>query len=227
MSDSAGHERFGDDVAAYLLGAHDPQERAEFERHLASCHICQDELERLGVAAEALPRSVQQFDPPPSLKRSIMREISADAPQSARPARSMWWRRPGRIAIALACVIAAVVVGEAIHGSPSPAPSARTVTATVDHSRVGTAHATVVVSGSGGQVHVSSMPQPARGRIYQIWVKRGSAVQPAALFGVDQNGNGSGALPQNLRGVTQIFVTRERRGGAHQPTEAPVISASI
>ena len=53
------HERHRDDVAAYLLGALNEDERGAFERHLRECDECQDEFDRLQPAAEALPASVQ------------------------------------------------------------------------------------------------------------------------------------------------------------------------
>ena len=69
---AADHSRFQDDVGAYLLGALDDDERARFEAHAAVCHVCQDEIDRLRVAADALPRSVAQHDPSPALKQRLM-----------------------------------------------------------------------------------------------------------------------------------------------------------
>jgi len=58
------HERHRDDVADYLLGALNEDERGAFERHLRECDECQDEFDRLQPAAEALPASVQRtIDP--------------------------------------------------------------------------------------------------------------------------------------------------------------------
>ena len=36
-----------EDVGAYLLGALEPAEQAAFEGHMASCHECRAEVERL------------------------------------------------------------------------------------------------------------------------------------------------------------------------------------
>ena len=57
-----------EDMGAYLLGALDERERREFERHLSACAECREEVERLRPAAEALPSSVEQLEPPPGLK---------------------------------------------------------------------------------------------------------------------------------------------------------------
>jgi len=50
---------------------------------------------------------------------------------------------------------------------------------------------------------------------------------PGPLFTVDRNGNGVGAVPGDLRGVSQVMVTRELSKGARQPTEAPVLTAKV
>ncbi|HEX8053112.1 MAG TPA: zf-HC2 domain-containing protein, partial [Thermoleophilaceae bacterium] len=88
------HERFEQDGAAYLLGALPPLEAEVFERHLMACATCQRELERLRPAAQALPRAVEAFEPPPSLKRSLMDVVEAEAAAAgtgaplAEPART-------------------------------------------------------------------------------------------------------------------------------------------
>ncbi|MEA2470333.1 MAG: hypothetical protein QOE38_1332, partial [Thermoleophilaceae bacterium] len=41
------------------------------------------------------------------------------------------------------------------------------------------------------------------------------------------SGNGAGAIPDDLAGVSAVLVTRERTGGAKVPSEAPIISARI
>ena len=51
---AAEHDRYEDDVGAFLLGALPTGEHEAFERHLAGCHVCQDELDRLR-AADAEP----------------------------------------------------------------------------------------------------------------------------------------------------------------------------
>jgi anti-sigma factor RsiW len=54
------HDRRRDDVAAYLLGALEPGEAAELERHIAGCAECEEELQRLRPAVRVLPETVEQ-----------------------------------------------------------------------------------------------------------------------------------------------------------------------
>ena len=71
------------------------------------------------------------------------------------------------------------------------------------------------------------MPAPKPGQVYEIWLKRGDQLQPGPLFSVDSSGNGAGAIPDDLEGVSTVLVTREATGGAKTPSEVPIISARI
>jgi hypothetical protein len=104
------------------------------------------------------------------------------------------------------------------------------VSAAVDRTRVSEASATVTIPKSGGgpsQLRVTGLPKPKPGQVYEIWLKRGDQAQPGPLFNVDAQGNGVGAIPDDLEGVSAILVTRERTGGAQKPSEAPIISARV
>jgi anti-sigma-K factor RskA len=218
------HDRFQDDVGAYLLGALDDHEHADFERHAAECHVCQDELDRLRTAAEALPRSVEQHEPPASLKRALMEQVHAETPAEARRSRWSFRLTLPRVAVAAcAALLIGLAVGYALNAGGDE--GSRTISASVDRTRVGDARAQLVLNDGASQLRVSSMPQPRAGQVYQVWLKRGDRIEPGPLFSVDQNGNGAGAVPSNLDGVDQVMVTRERAGGARQPTEAPVVVA--
>ena len=66
------HDAIRDELASYLLGALDPGELADLERHLAGCEDCRLELERLRPAALALPETVERVEPPPALRARVM-----------------------------------------------------------------------------------------------------------------------------------------------------------
>lgn len=61
---------------AYAVDALDDGERARFERHLADCSACRDEVGSLGVAAGELS-SVTQMAPPASLRASVLSSITS------------------------------------------------------------------------------------------------------------------------------------------------------
>jgi anti-sigma factor RsiW len=92
------HTRYREEIGAYLLGALTDLERQAFERHVGGCAECRAELERLRPAADALPRSVEQVEPPPGLKSSLMEVVEHEASERAgAPAeRRSGRRRSGR-----------------------------------------------------------------------------------------------------------------------------------
>jgi anti-sigma factor RsiW len=227
---SIEHERYQEDAGAYLLGALEPAEQASFEGHLAGCPECRADVEQLRAAADALPRSVEPFAPPPSLKRSLMEAVREDARPAREPflARLFAGIRPQfALAGAAALLIVAIVVGTQLSGGDG---GQRVVTAVIDRSRVPAATATVTVPkdrGGPAQLRVTGMPAPKAGQVYEIWLKRGDQLQPGPLFNTDRSGNGAGAIPDDLQGVSAVLVTREHVGGAKMPSEAPIISARI
>lgn len=241
MSD---HERLQEDAGAYLLGALEPAEHAAFERHLAGCPECRSEVEELRAAANALPRSVEPFPAPASLKRSLMEAVREDvaAEPSARRVPLRERLRLDRLftgirpelawvsaAFVLVVGIALGVAGSLLAGGDGGSDH-RVVSAVVDRTRVANASATVTVPDEGGgpaQLRVTGLPKPRPGQVYEIWLKRGDQAQPGPLFNVDGQGNGVGAIPDDLEGVSAILVTRERTGGAQTPSEVPIISARI
>jgi anti-sigma factor RsiW len=229
------HERHEEDVGAYLLGALEPAEQSAFEGHLASCPECRDEVERLRVATNALPRSVEPFEPSPSLKKSLMEAVREDVKPERTPllerlglSRAFGGLRVPQLAMAGAALLVVVVVALTQLGGSDGGH--RVVAGVVDRSRVPDATATVTVpkdEDGPAQLRVTGMPPPKPGQVYEIWLKRGDQLQPGPLFNVDSAGTGAGAIPDDLDGVSAVLVTREATGGAKTPSEAPIISARI
>ena len=240
---TSDHERYEQDAGAYLLGALPPLDAEVFERHMMGCEECQRDIARLRPAAEALPRAVEPFEPPPSLKRSLMEVVEAEARAAApapapgreraapaRPRIRRWLAglRP-QVAVGLASLVlvAGVALGLGLaSGGGEDGPS--TVTATVDRSRLPLGSARVEVDGELATLRVSGLPQPPAGKVYEVWVERGGEVRPAgALFEPGRDGSGAAAIPGGVDGVDRVMVTRERAGGVDQPTERPVIVADV
>jgi hypothetical protein len=76
---------------------------------------------------------------------------------------------------------------------------------------------------------VARLPPPPAGRIYEVWLKRGSTspAPTSALFSVTANGAAKVDVPGNLRGVSQILVTQEPDGGSRVSTQRALIVASL
>jgi anti-sigma-K factor RskA len=215
MSD---HTRHQDDVGAYLLGAMHDLERQAFERHLRGCDECQQELARLRPAAEALPGSVQQFEPPPRLKASLMEVVEREARVTELPRRR--WTRPLAVA---AVLLLGLVVGFGI--AQLGGDETRTVAATVDRA-LPQAGGALDIDGDEATLRLHDMPELRGPRVYQVWLQHGDQMVPARTFDVGASGTGR----VQLRGVDDsdgVYVTREARGGAQVPSEDPIVSVPL
>jgi anti-sigma-K factor RskA len=232
----SGPEHMHEDVGAYLLGALDESERAAFERHLAGCAECRDEVERLRPAVDALPRSVEPLAAPRGLKAAVMQAVEeeGDAARAARRRGRSFALRLPRLSPAAAWATAAVLLlvglaGGFGIGKLSQGSSTRQVTAQVTSPALRGASGTLTVPRHGRTaaiLHVSGLPNP-RGRVYQAWVQRGGEVTPQPTFRPGSNGVGEVALPADLHGAQAVLVTREPPGGSRAPSERPVLQVRL
>jgi anti-sigma-K factor RskA len=213
------HTRYQDDIGAYLLGALDDGERREFERHLAGCDECREEVERLRPAADALPGSVEQLEPPPGLKARLMAEVQRDSNVVALPAR----RRPVRLVAVAAVLLLGLVIGFGV--AQLGGDETRTVTATVAKA-MPNAGGKLEIAGDSATLQLHDMPDLGRTRVYQVWVQRGERLVPARTFEVGPSGRGDVELP-DVGDAKGVFVTREARGGAQVPSEDPIVSVPL
>jgi anti-sigma factor RsiW len=234
----------GGDVAAYALGALEDSEAEAFRRHLETCTVCQEELRSFREVVDELPLSAPRHAAPAAVRRKVMREVRADArarrhagatdtsarrgggaaPGLPRTRRAGWLvSRPG-LALGVALLVAVGVAVAVISGSSS-SPRARVISARV----VGPGTAQLHVSAGRASLVVRRFAQPPAGKIYEIWLVRGThAPVPAnQLFSVSSAGNAVVPVPGDIKGVSTVLVTPERMGGSPHPTHAPVISVSL
>lgn len=229
------HERFADDVGAYLLGALEPDEEEAFEAHLDTCDACRQEVVRLEVARDALPKAVDQVAPPDSLKTSLMETVRSDAAagRHAPTRRRSRWRDVvlgcPQFAAAAAALLLAVGIGVgALIGAVGGGDDSTTVAAQVDQSRLPDGQASLVIPEEGGAIlRVERLQQLEEGRVYEVWVKRGERVTPSSLFSVSRDGSGAAGVPEDLSDADAVMVTREPRGGSMTPSEQPVITVPL
>ena len=224
-----GHESYREEIGAYLLGALAEAEAEVFERHLAGCERCAEEVARLRVAADAIPRSVTPLPAPPGLKKSLMRAIAEESgARVSRPRLRIRLPTFPRLSPAIAAALVAVGVLAGVGVSLlSSGDEGRTVAAQVDRSRLPQASASLVEpagTDKAALLRVQGMPTPGAGRVYQVWLRRDGEIVPGTVFSVRSDGTGAAGIPQGLKGVRQVMVTRERAGGARAPSEKPVLT---
>jgi anti-sigma factor RsiW len=232
---TSDHTSYREEIGAYLLGALTDLERQAFEQHLAGCAECRAEIERLRPAADALPRSVEQVEPPPSLKASLMKVVEGDAGErpAAQPRRSLWERllpRGRRLGPALAAGAALAIgllagIGVAQIGGDDD----RTVTATVTGGEAPGARAELRIEDGSGTLTASGLQAPPAGGVFKVWVlRRGErAPRPDAVFLPDDSGRADVPVQGNLEAGDQVLVTPERNAQVPAPQGRPFISASV
>ncbi len=223
------HERRRDDIAAYLLGALEPGEAAELERHIAGCGECEEELQRLRPAVRVLPETVERVEAPAALRTRLIEQVRSEAASSQAPPaarRSPRWglgRRPLAGLATLALILAAIG-GYAISNSGSGS-SPKTTTVVSGHSPGVTAE--MVREGETGTLRLANLHQLPAGKVLQAWVQRGQRVVSAkALFVPNPDGTATATI-DDMDGVSTVMVTAEPSGGSVQPTGAPIVSIAI
>jgi hypothetical protein len=215
------------DPAAYLLGAMDDAEAAEFRRHLEACASCQEEVESLRGVVDVLPLAATQLDAPRSLRRRVLTEVRAAAREDRHARTNTLGRRvTWRPAVAGAGVLMAAGAAALAIVLSTNTPGSRLIRATVAWR---SAHVVLKVSGGRGQLLARGMPAPPSGKVYEVWVKHGSAnPNPTdALFDVTRSGQATVSVPGSLSGQVTVMVTAEPRGGSLVPTSAPVVVAKL
>lgn len=241
MSRFAGdHDRWADSPASWLLGALPDDEARAFATHLEECPVCREDAASLQVAADALPASAPPQPAPPDLKARIMAVVEREAKLVAaadhgaqRPAPTrpplLGRLRAGlssRPQLALASVLAVLVLaGAGLLGQQLLSDDVRTLNAAVEKTpQLAATRAQLEIGDDEARFVTSKLPAPPQGRVYQLWIARGSTIDPKKRLFTPRGGSATVAIPGSMRGVTQVMVTDEPAGGSPAPTGEPIIN---
>ena len=229
-------------LPGYALGSLSPTEIQQLESHLSGCKRCRERLRWFGPAVDVIPASVEQLDPPPGLKASLMTIVRAEAVESqaaAEPAKRPWWRggsvslslRPA-LAMGAFALFAAGAVGYALNsvadngGGARPAIAARTLVDAVPSPNVRAA-AVLERTGEGAVLHVERLPALSDEDVYELWIRIGEELVPSATFVLAGDRTADPQIAKLPAGAEEVLVTREPDGGSQVPSTEPVLSASL
>lgn len=227
------------DAAAYVLGSLEDDELTSFREHLAGCAQCRSEVAALQPVVDELPTSAPAAAAPAALRERVLATVRAEAEllhaagaaaDRPPPARRRWRPRSDfalGIGAAAAAGLAALVAVLIAVGSSGHARV--TVTPGEGLGKAGTAQVSLRQSGGRTELVMAHMPQPAVGRIYEVWLSRGpkDAKPTNALFSVTGTGSGSVDVPNSLHGVREVMVTSEPSGGSLHPTTPPLLRVAL
>lgn len=238
------HERFDELKDAFALGALPEEERLELEEYLAAHPERQAEIDELGAVAGLLALAPQEHDPPPELRRNIMRVVEAEARPSPDRApsrfagiRELFGVRNLALAAAALLVIGLfswnmLLQGEVqdLQGRVANMQEAQQESRMVALEGTGAAqqaHAEVMILEDDRAVLMAEdMPRAPEGRTYQIWVIEGDTPRPSSVF--EPEGDSVAAVVEiPLDEGDVIAVTVEPDGGSLQPTTDPMMTAKL
>jgi hypothetical protein len=227
------------DAAPYVLGALEDAELERYREHLSTCTSCIAEVAELQAVADELPGTAPAVAAPAALRERILATVRSEAAllsaagdQADRPPQgvSRWRTRRFSLLGAAAGLAGAVAVLVAILiGVSSGTHESTRVTRGIVEANAPGAQASLRQRGGRAELVVSRMPQPALGKIYEVWLSHGKGdAQPTnALFSVTSGGSGSVDVPNSLHGVKEVMVTSEPLGGSVHPTSQPVIRVAL
>ena len=248
MSD---HEELESSVAAWVLGAFDPEEAEAIRAHVEACPICREVADRLRRVVGALPLSVEEAVPPPRLRERVLAAAAASSRPSGAPVAVLKSRpQPGaprkwplvqfgrRIpiygvaAVAVVALLAGFLLGQvALHG-PQPTPQGQVARFTMaGHQDMSGAQASVIDLKTDGLALVDfrGLPQPGAGRVYEVWlIPKGGNPEAVAVFVPDSNGGKVVLVNQSLAGYAVMAVTNEPApDGSRAPTQQPQLYGNV
>jgi anti-sigma-K factor RskA len=236
------HDRFDDLKEAYVLGALPEREQREIEEYLAANPGRQADIDELFGVAGMLALSPQEQDPPPQLRRNIMRVVEAEAQQEGAPPRFAGLREILSLRNLALGVAAVLVIGlfswnvllqgevQDLRGEAANLRDAQQESRMVAFHGAGTAGQAqaevMVLEDHHGVLMAEGLPRPPANRTYQIWVIKGNQPEPSGLF----NPGGeivATVVKEPLEGADAVAVTVEPKGGSPQPTTKPMMVARL
>ncbi len=231
MNDQDLHEL----VAAYALGALDEKDKAAFDRHLATCERCAEELSALRETAASLAYAIEGPSPPAELRGRILDAARAERPNVV-PLRR---RAAGPLLGTVAAVAAVVALGLGIWSlslsrslddeRDKLAATEDALALVADPNAVRTelvgADGSLVVAGAGAAaLVVCQLDEAPSGKAYEAWVIAGGQPRPAGLFDGADTCSAHVLSEPIPRGAT-VAVTLEPEEGVDAPTGDPLFTA--
>jgi len=250
MSPERDHDEIENLLAAFVLGATDPEEDALVREHLEGCSTCTSTVQRLRRALGAVPLAAEVVTPPERLRRQILaaaggsRQSEVAPPRKARVLR-LRPPRPGlrpasggwRSAVAAAAIVAfALGAGLGLGVGRTIAPPSPPASVVAQYQLSGSG----AMSGAQGKVfelkqqgltlvEFSNLPDLEAGKVYELWlIPSQGQPAPGGVFKPDPGGSHVVVLARSLRGLTALAVTAEAGpNGTSAPSQQPELVGKV
>ncbi len=244
------HDSMEEMVTAYALGALEPEEQETVSAHIEACASCRELLNRLSMAAAAIPLAVAEVRPPSRLRTQIL-SAAAGSPPGERAERvsarvlplqrlrtgqrssQPRWQWPSWAANAAVAVLAVGLLGLGawnvnLQQQLNRPPTSHQI---LGQGEMAGSQATVTTVSQDRLALVSfeKMPQAPAGKVYELWlIADDGRPLPAGVFTPDQRGTYTLVVNRDVRGVRKVAVTLEDGpDGTSAPTQTPQLAGSI
>lgn len=227
-------ERFDELNAAYALGALTGEERREFDRYIESHPELAREAEAMTSVADLLALSPEEQEPPPELRRNLMREVRAREERQSLLQQGLAGLRDAltlrRVAAGAAALVLLVSVAFNVFQQTQIQDlrdyEVRTYELQATGSEQEVQGQIIRVGEDRSVLTVSGMPRLPEDRTYEIWTIDDGNPEPAGLFRAGE-GQTVATVNNSLGGADTVAVTVEPAGGSPEPTTDPMMVASI
>jgi len=242
-------------LEASALGALEPEEQRAVEAHVAHCSTCRAALARLEKTVDSISAAIAPAEPPPSLRRRLMAEITSLGDEPVRQLRRqpsgepLRWRRAA-FALAIAATlllaglgVAGVLLIHARTARDAALADRRDVAEYLRHG--GTMAALTPTPGNAGGAEgnlivapdqprallvVAGLASANDGSDYRVWVERSGRRTWLAKIEVGADGTGYllVAAPEPLTTYDRIGIAWEAPGQpARDVLTAPIPSHGV
>ena len=214
-------------TAPYALDALDEDERAQYERHLATCERCREDLAVLQDTTAQLAYGVASPTPPAHLRDRVLESVRADGGVVVEfPRRRLTYALGAAAAAAAALAVGFAAWSASLRNDLEAQRSVVDILADPDariHALDGANGRLVVTETGEAALVVAGLPRAPEGKTYEAWVIAGDEPQPAGLF------DGKAArdvvlLSRPVPPQASVAVTIEPAGGSQAPTSTPIFS---
>jgi hypothetical protein len=240
-------------TGSYALDALTGKEQAEYEKHLARCPSCAEEVRGLRETAARLAMATAVV-PPPQMRERVLaavprtRQLPPMTPnQLARAGKRTGLRRVSRGRagltagiLTLAAAVAFLVVTQLSTNQQLQqaqasnrqiaavlaAPDARIESVPVTSG--GKITAVMSLGQEEAVVTTANLPSLPSARVYQLWVMTASGgARSAGLLSVTSGGATTPVLADGVQPGDKLGITVEPAGGTAQPTTTPVVTLPV
>jgi anti-sigma-K factor RskA len=243
------HSDYEELAAGFALGALEPDEEQEFQRHLEGCPSCKASVRDFEEVTASLALATPRVEPPASLRAAVRRRTGLTLRRRAARTISSWRGTRTMVRVVAAAGVVAVFALSlwnlalrdqhqidqarvaALQEAVRVVNDSTANRVTLKGSAADNGAEATVLASSGqdrGVLVFEGLPPPPPGRVYELWAlgagNVSNAAKAIAFRFTDRSGVHAVRFSVNIQPTTGFAITEEPGpGGTHSPTTQPVL----